>query len=325
MPINYKIQQFIKTLPLYLRIEFLLLMVVFMGIFSEAYFVYQLHDRTNILLQKKLEVQGMVKRLEKDSRKLSLSQKQRMLLVQDYIAYQKINNLTPENVIDKMSRIAKKSNLMIQSIQPVTQQKENDSEEYVLNIDAISNYKNFIEFMNALVTGSTSLPLLIKTLNVEKPIQTTVVTATQNLNSKIAFVFYKNTAKPLINLDTVLSKINSQNTMSMINTAESQIKSTAKLYFRDPFSIDDMKNHYPLGLDFWPIARLNLVGMVQQAKRGLAIIADPNDDIYKVIVGDKIGREQRIIVSLDKGEIILAKEKNKELSNSIVNIIHLVN
>ena len=179
--------------------------------------------------------------------------------------------------------------------------------------------------MHALLTGSATLPLLTKTLNLEKSNQATVAIPTQNLNSKITFVFYKNTAQPLTYLDAILSKTNSQNTISIANKDESQIKSTEKNYLRDPFSSDDLKNHYPLGLDFWPVARLNLVGIVQQEKRALAIVADPNDDIYKVVAGDKIGREQRIVAVLGQGEIILEKEKNQASSNSTVNRIHLTN
>jgi len=318
-------QQVIRMLPFYLRVEFSLLIIIFAGTFLEGLFIYQLHDRSAALTQKKLEIRSGINKIEKDSRKSSFSQKQKMILMQDYRAYQKNNNLTLQNVIAKIYKIAKKNNFIIQTLQPVIQQKGNDSEECFLNIEATSNYTNLIGFMHALLTGSATLPLLTKTLNLEKSNQATVAIPTQNLNSKITFVFYKNTAQPLTYLDAILSKTNSQNTISIANKDESQIKSTEKNYLRDPFSSDDLKNHYPLGLDFWPVARLNLVGIVQQEKRALAIVADPNDDIYKVVAGDKIGREQRIVAVLGQGEIILEKEKNQASSNSTVNRIHLTN
>jgi len=325
MLIKSKMQQVIRMLPFYLRVEFSLLIIIFVGTFLEGLFIYQLHDRSAALMQKKLEIRNGINKIEKDSRKLSFSQKQKMILMQDYRAYQKINNLTLQNAIAKIYKIAKKNNFIIQTLQPVIQQKGNDSEECFLNIEATSNYTNLIGFLHALLTGSATLPLLTKTLNLEKSNQATAVISAQNLTSKITFVFYKNIAQPLTYLDAILSKTNSQNTVSIASKDESQIKSTGKNCLRDPFSSDDLKNHYPLGLDFWPVARLNLVGIVQQEKRGLAIVADPNDDIYKVVAGDKIGREQRIIAVLGQGEIILEKEKNQASSNSTDNRIHLTN
>jgi len=182
-------------------------------------------------------------------------------------------NLTQEqsNILESINAALESCRAVLSSLQPLHSSWQ---------IEITGTYQDFYCFLKTL-NSSNSASFAILHLKISFTENTPNITLTMQLETN--YQVYKNP-------ETSRSKTPKQN-----------------MILSDPFrkSTSNENPDQETALSTWPLSCLNLTGMLIKDQQSLAILSDPNGNIYSIRPGDKIGPEKSTIQAIQSNKIII--------------------
>lgn len=211
-------------------------------------------------------------------------------------------------LLNNLEYVAKQNGTSLQDIH---------SEEYVKNdkfhihkyrITASCEYLQSLYFLTTIVSAHFSPFVMIEELDLKTEPENS--NDSQNHPKKLLLNMlcsvYENTTFENIATEKLAHYINKK---TKVNNIEKSKQLPHTRIPKNPFMPPKIKSNIvynkPTGVKFWPIESLHLVGILEIQTKKIGFIKDPNNDIYLVLVGDKIGIEHLAIISINNTEIIL--------------------
>lgn len=319
MFINFKIISNLEF-PIDLKIQSALFLALFISVIYIGICVGKLQNDFFSLRRSHQDYILQIKAINKKIDLLSQALNPISLFKQYAYYKDKVKYMTPQRLISRLEKSAKQANFYIQSIHSNAIEQQNNFQIDCWEIDLIGNFINFINFFDVLISDIHAEAMGVRKIEIQKHTINSTQEASDLLDLKITFAFYSD----MDNLDKIFSSILEDKKHSMangiigfgsmydkenLNHIENSklLKSTISKYIYDPFFVNKYDSTFfqSLGLNYWPIARLRLVGFLQQNIFKLGIVADPNDNLYQIHIGDKIAREQKIVTDFKEGEILI--------------------
>lgn len=284
-----------KNLSLYQKITLSIFLVTTLFIFFSFFNILNLKTQELSITKEKNSLSIKIHAQQENLDNFKKYQKEYNKVITLYAKYQKsTSNLLEGDFITYILKHSHEDAVTTVSIQQNQPNNLDTTSNQTWQLEIFGEYKNLILFIFHLLKSQTTKPIKINSLEISPLTKNTEETQNQILLLRC-----------LLEL-TDLEKLSPENPGFNKPLSFKPTKITIQDFYKNPFALEkNILNHQPLGINFWPIDNLKIIGVLENNNEKIAIISDPNQDIYQVTTQEKIGQEQKTIQQINTNSILL--------------------
>lgn len=270
--------------------------ILFLGMIFIIIDIYHLHHEKNVLEEQKRELLLLIKNkldiLHEDKGYQNGMWKNKKL----YLKRAKLfgTAVPSTTIIHAIVSVLNRYNLTPVDIHPLLQNKHNanfpkDLIVFVYEAKVIGEYCALTQFFNEILSPSFMPFITVASIELASLTKDAIDSSKPLVLKMLLYVY----------VDTAFADITKSDT-KIFQLKMSNIKSDHAM--RNPFSTEQF--HRPLGLNFWSLAQLKLLGIWHDKNRNFGLIEDPEGDVYRITTGDKISTERKTVKMISHEGII---------------------